>query len=72
MQTRQSKGTDIFANHFYENINDSLCKAFKQITSQDGHRDKINYSVIRILYFYIIPKVSLCFMVFSNVNYETC
>lgn len=72
MQTRQSKGTDIFANHFYENINDSLCKAFKQITSQDGHRGKMNYSVVTILCFYTIPEVSLCFMMSSNVNYEIC
>lgn len=51
MQTRQSECTDIFTNHFYENINDSVCKAFKQITSQGGHKGKMNYSVVRILCF---------------------
>lgn len=55
MQTRKSKCTNIYANHFYQNINASLCRAFKQITSQNEHKVQNELFYCKgLLFFYII------------------
>lgn len=53
MQTRQSKCTNVYANHFYQNINASLCRAFKQIASQNEHKVQNELFYCKGLVFFI-------------------
>lgn len=71
MQTRKSKCTNLYANHFYQNINAFLCRAFKQIASQMNIKYKMSYSIVEVLCFLYNFWSFLWFVMFSSVNYKT-
>lgn len=60
----------MYADHFYQNINASLCRTLGKLEVKMNIKCKMCYSIAKVLCIHITFEAFYGFVMFSNVNYK--